>query len=53
MKYVILHWTKTSFLGKSGWTNKNFARHFDTLEAAKEFCEACGLFDEGVSIEVI
>jgi hypothetical protein len=52
MKYVIAHWTKTSFLGKSGWTNKSFARRFDSLEEAEEFCTMCGLDEEGAWIEV-
>ena len=53
MKYVIAHWTKTSFLGKSGWTNKSFARRFDSFEDAEEFCAMCGLDEEGVWIEAV
>jgi len=53
MKYVIAHWTKTSFLGKSGWTNKSFARRFDSFEDAEEFCAMCGLDEQGVWIEAV
>jgi hypothetical protein len=53
MKYVIVHWTKTSFLGKSGWTNKSFARRFDSFEEAENFCNTCGLLEQGVLIEAV
>jgi len=58
--YIIAHVTGTSYLGKSGWTSKPFARRFDTYDAAEDFlieCAAedflieCGLDLEGASVE--
>ena len=53
MKYVISHWTGTSFLGRSGWTAKAFARRFETFDDAQQFCAACGLDEQGALIEAI
>jgi len=51
--YIIAHVTGTSYLGKSGWTSKPFARRFDTYDAAEDFLIECGLDLEGASVESI
>lgn len=51
--YVIAHVTGTSYLGKSGWTSKSFARRFDTYEAAEDFLIECGLDLEGANVEAV
>ncbi len=51
--YVIAHVTGTSYLGKSGWTSKSFARRFDTYEAAEDFLIECGLDFEGANVEAV
>jgi len=51
--YIIAHVTGTSYLGKSGWTSKAFARRFDTYEAAEDFLIECGLDLEGANVEAV
>ena len=52
MKYVIAHWTGKSFLGKSGWTSKAFARQFATFAEASDFCREHNLDEEGCYVEL-
>ena len=52
-RYIIAHVTGTSYLGKSGWTSKAFARRFDTYEAAEDFLIECGLDLEGANVEAV
>lgn len=51
--YVIAHVTGTSYLGKSGWTSKAFARRFDTYEEALDFLLECKLELEGAEVEAV
>ena len=51
--YIIAHVTGTSYLGKSGWTSKAFARRFPTYDAAETFLIECGLDFEGANVEAI
>lgn len=45
--YIILHWTRNSYLGKSGWTSsRSFARRFDSFAGVHDFCVRHGLYDE-------
>ena len=49
--YIIAHVTGTSYLGKSGWVSKAFARRFPTYDAAETFLIECGLDFEGANVE--
>ncbi len=51
--YIIAHVTGTSYLGKSGWTSKAFARRFPTYDAAEDFLIECDLHLQGASVEAI
>lgn len=51
--YLIVHVTGTSYLGRSGWTSKPFARRFDTYDDALDFLLECGLDLEGAEVEAV
>jgi len=45
--YIILHHTKNSYLGKSGWVSSlSFARRFGSFAGVHDFCVRHGLYDE-------
>lgn len=49
--YIIMHWTKKSYLGKSGWTSSlSFARKFDSFAGVHSFCTDHDLHDQSVTI---
>jgi len=49
--YIILHHTKSSYLGKSGWTTSlSFVRRFDSFVDAHDFCVRRSLYDQNVIV---